>query len=349
MINPIKAVKRYFNLPAAILLILTAVILGLWYYLESLKQEGNYPTDLVAILWVLILIFLLWVGNLALSKVIAFRFTWEKSSKLRFLLQLVATLIYSLACINLSYILFKNYFTELPPTGDQLILLNIYGTLFLLPVVSLQFGLLFLYKWKGAVVEQEKLRREQVQSELLTLRSHLSPHFLFNSLNILSSLIEPDNNEAHDYLDHFAEVYRYVLKNGDVELIALREELNFLDAYAHLLNKRFTDSLVIERHIDPDYKDYRIPPLAIQLVLENALKHNRLSETVPLQVDIKSIDLPAITVKNNLMPRKVPDHEKTGLGLENIRRRYQLSAHKDIRVEKSNDTFMVTLPLIKEP
>jgi len=342
-----KQLRQYLNLQNILLLLLAVTIAGLWYYLESVKQEGSYPSYPVAILWVLLLIFALWSGTLVIERLIGIRFSWERSFKIRFLLQLIATLIFSLICINYSYILFKNYFTESPPTNDQLVLLNLYGILFLIPVVSIQFGLLFLHKWKRAVVEQEKLRREQVQSELLTLRSHLSPHFLFNSLNILSSLIEPDNQEAHDYLDHFAEVYRYVLKNGEIELIALREELQFLEAYKHLLSKRFTDSLDIEIAIDSSYQDYKIPPLAIQLVLENALKHNRLSEKVALKVEIKSTDLPAITVKNNLVPRKVPDHEKTGLGLENISRRYQLSAHKDIRVDRSDNSFMVTLPLIK--
>jgi LytS/YehU family sensor histidine kinase len=131
-----------------------------------------------------------------------------------------------------------------------------------------------------------------------------------------------------------------------VELIALREELQFLEAYAHLLNQRFTDSLQIEINVESSLNDLKIPPLAMQMVLENALKHNTLSVSQPLRVKISSIDMPAITVQNNLMPREVPDHEKTGLGLENISRRYQLSAHHDIRVSKTADTFSVTLPLI---
>ncbi|GJM28585.1 MAG: hypothetical protein DHS20C17_12200 [Cyclobacteriaceae bacterium] len=347
MNKPVNGSGRFISLQTVSLLVLAGAVGSLWLYLESVKQEGNYPSYLVAILWIMIIIFLLWLGNFAIARLIGLRYSWEKSFKTRFSLQLLATLIYSILCINFSYIVFKNAFTELPPTSDQLILLNLYGILFLIPVVSVQFGLLFLQKWKRAVVEQEKLRREQVQSELLTLRSHLSPHFLFNTLNILSSLIEPNNHEAHDYLDDFAEVYRYVLKNGEVELIGLREELQFLEAYTHLLDKRFTNSLQIDIQVEPRYLEHRIPPLAIQLVLENALKHNRLSETVPLQVEIKSIDLPAITVKNNLVLRKVPENEKTGLGLENIRRRYQLSAYKDIRVTKTDEIFMVTLPLIK--
>jgi sensor histidine kinase YesM len=307
-----KTLRRYLNIHNVSLLVLALLIGLLWYYLESVKQEGNYPNYLVAILWVLILMFVLWLGNLWISRLVGLRYSWERSFKFRFPLQLITTLFFSLVCINISYILFKNHFTELPPTQDQLLLLNIYGALFLIPVASIQFGLLFLYKWKRAVIEQERLRREQVQSELLTLRSHLSPHFLFNTLNILSSLIHPDNHRATDYLDSFAEVYRYVLKNGEVELIALREELQFLEAYAHLLNQRFTDSLQIEINVESSLNDLKIPPLAMQMVLENALKHTTLSVSQPLRVKISSIDMPAITVQNTLMPREVPDHEKTG-------------------------------------
>ena len=346
MIKRIYAFSRFIDLQSISLAVLALSIGIIWYHLESVKQEGDYPIYLVAVLWVLILIFVLWLGNLVISRLIALRFSWESAFNIRFLLQLLATLLYSLICINLSYIFFKNHFTELPPTRDQLVLLNIYGTLFLLPVASLQFGLLFLYKWKRAVMKQEQIRREQVQSELITLRSHLSPHFLFNTLNILSSLIHPDNHEASDYLDHFAEVYRYVLKNGEVELIALKEELQFLEAYTHLLTRRFTDSLHIETEVESDLTNYRIPPLALQMILENALKHNQLSPTNPLKVKIVSTDLPAIIVQNNLVPRKVPAHEKTGLGLENISRRYQLSAHQDIKILKTENSFQVTLPLI---
>jgi len=190
--------------------------------------------------------------------------------------------MYSLGCVNLSYILFKNHYTELPPDRDQLILLNIYGIFFLVPVLSIQFGLLFLQKWKKTSVEKEKIQKEQIQTELLALKSHISPHFLFNNLNILSSLIEPSNHEAQEYLERFAEVYRYVLNTRKVELINLKEELKFMDSYRFLLLRRFPKELRFKMNISVDYQNFLLPPLSLQMIVENAIKHNKLSEHNPL-------------------------------------------------------------------
>ena len=329
------------------LTVLAGIVLVFAFYLEQMQEEGGYPAYYVAVLWVLTLIFFLWLGNLLIYLLIRRRFSWESSFNLRFFLQVLLSLIYSLFCINATYLLFKNHYTELPPNHNQYILLNIYGLLFLIPVLSIQFGLLFLQKWKKAILEQEKLKQEQVHSELISLRSHLSPHFLFNNLNILSSLIQVENYAAQDYLDRFAEVYRYVLKNRDVELIPLKEELDFLESYNFLLHQRFSDGLQIRIQVQNSVMKYLLPPLALQMVLENALKHNKLSEKQPLKITVFTQDTPQLMVQNNLQIRDIPEHEKTGFGLENIRRRYWLIARKEIDITETSTTFTVALPLIK--
>lgn len=317
-------------------------------YLEQVRQEGGYPIFIVAILWIISLLFLLWLGNLLLYRIIRYFYSWESSFNRRFYLQLVLSLIYSLLCINYSYLIFKNYYTELPPSQNQFILLNIYGTLFLVPVLSIQFGFLFLRKWKKAILEQENLKQAQVNSELISLRSHLSPHFLFNNLNVLSSLIKVENHAAQEYLDRFAEVYRYVIKNRDTELITLKEELAFLKSYSYLLQQRFSDELQIDIQVDQSLGNHFLPPLALQMLLENALKHNKLSELSPLKINVCTSDKADVSVQNNLQIRTVPKQEKTGFGLENIRRRYWLIARKEIDVSETNAHFTVTLPLIKK-
>jgi len=342
----IRQLFRKINLQVLLLIVLGGSIALLWFWLEQAREEGGYPIYQVAVLWVLVLIFCLWLGNWLIYRFIRRNFSWDTAFNLRFFLQLSLTLLYSLGCINGTYLLFKNTFTELPPDQDQLILLNIYGTLFLIPVLSIQFGLLFLQKWKKASIEQERLQKEQVHSELLVLRSHISPHFLFNNLNILSSLIEPNNHDAQDYLDRFAEVYRYVLKNRDVELITLREELDFLESYSFLLHQRFSSGLKIAVDIPDAYQTHCLPPLSLQMILENALKHNKLSEKAPLSISIRVNERPALVIQNNLQIRTIPSHEQTGFGLENIRRRYWLIARETIDVEKTEEAFTVTLPLI---
>lgn len=334
------------KLQVLFLAVLGGVNIWLWLWLQKSQEEGAYPIYLVAIHWILLLIFLLWLGNLIIYRWVRRKYSWDGSFNRRFFLQLILTLVYSLTCINATYILFKNTFTALPPDQNQLILLNIYGLLFLLPILSLQFGFLFLYKWRKAIVEQENLKKEQTHSELIALKSHISPHFLFNNLNILSSLIDTGNYAAQDYLDRFAEVYRYVLKNRERELVPLREELQFIHSYIFLLNQRFPSGLEIDIQVAEALKEHQLPPLSLQMVVENALKHNKLSETSPLSIRISSTDNSMLMISNNLQTRNIPEGEKTGFGLENIRRRYWLVAKKTIEVTNTSELFTVVLPLL---
>lgn len=345
--SPILLFFRKIDLQSSLLILLALLIAGIWLYLGQAQEEGAYPIYLVAVFWMLSLVFLLWLGNLLIYRLIRYKLPWESAFKKRFFLQFILSLLYSLVCINGTYLITKNIFTELPPNQNQLILLNIYGILFLIPVLSVQFGVLFLQKWKKAVVEQERLKKEQVQSELTALKSHLSPHFMFNSLNILSSLIQPDNNTAQEFLDCFAEVYRYVLKNRDIELISLREELAFIEAYRFLLHSRFSNSLDIQVDVPLRFQDNFVPPLALQMLVENAIKHNELSETEPLQIRIFATDTSGLVIQNNLRIRTVAAQDKVGFGLENIRRRYWLIARQDISVETTHNLFSVTIPLVK--
>ena len=347
MTENLRSFFSRISLQTGLLIILGATILLYWYWLQQGAKDEGYPIYRVAVLWVLVLSFCLWLGNLLIYRFIQRAYSWESSFSSRFFLQLVLTLFFSLGCINLTYILFKNAFTQLPPDQNQLILLNIYGTLFLVPVLSVQFGLLFLRKWKMAIIEQERLKKEQVQSELFALRSHLSPHFLFNNLNILSALIQVENQPAQDYLDRFAQVYRYVLKNREIELISLSEELRFLESYNFLLRQRFSKALQIDIQVAPSYKDHLLPPLSLQMLIENALKHNKLSEKKPLHIKITTEDEGTLRVENNLQTKSLPPQEKTGFGLENIRRRYWLIARQIIDCDCTAAVFKVGLPLIK--
>jgi len=334
------------GLQKTVLGILTLACIVLWLYIEQGKEEGSYPVYIVAILWILLLVLCLWVGNLLLYHGFNRWYPEKRRSDSLFVLRLFLSLFFSIAYINVTYIIFKNVYTDLPPSTDQLVLLNIYGILFLIPVLSIQFGLQFLQKWKKANLEQVRLKKEHVQSELIALKSHLSPHFMFNNLNILSSLISSKNEVAHEFLDGFSEVYRYVLKNRDTELISLSEELDFVKAYSFLLKQRFSDNLTISIQVAEDVLEMLLPPLSLQMLMENALKHNKLSDKIPLKIEITSNTVPQLIIRNNYNPRNLPEHEKTGTGLENIKKRYRLIAQKEIEVDLDQGVFNVKLPLI---
>ena len=225
-------------------------------------------------------------------------------------------------------------------------LLNIYAVFIILPVFSIFFGIYFLTKWKKATLEIEGAKKEAIRSELLALKNHLDPHFLFNNLNILSSLIDTENESAQSFLEKFAEVYRYVLKNKESEVIQLKLELEFLESYIYLINTRFEHQVEFRLNIDKKALEKYIPPLTIQMLVENALKHNRFSRKEKLIIGIESSN-DLVIVSNNYSP-KASDllGRNSGSGLINIEKRYELLSSQKPLVKIENDQFIVELPIL---
>jgi LytS/YehU family sensor histidine kinase len=274
---------------------------------------------------------------------------WENDTLRRILYQLLLSGIYTALSANLSYYLFKSFFTDFPPDAQQIILLNIYATFIVIPVFSIFFGIYFLTKWKKATIAMEEAKKEAIKSELLALKNHIDPHFLFNNLNILSSLIEPENSSAQSFLEKFAEVYRYVLKHKDSEVIVLRAELQFLEAYIYLINTRFEKQLDISVDVDERSREYYLPTLTIQMLVENALKHNNFSSKNKLQIKICTIG-DHLLISNTYNPKnsKTVDDHTDGSGLKNIEKRYELISKMKPDIEISEKKFIVKLPLIKK-
>jgi len=274
---------------------------------------------------------------------------WYGDSLKRILWQLLLSGIYTMFCANLSYYLIKSQFTEFPPDGQQMILLNIYAVFIIIPVFSIFFGIYFLAKWKRVTVEMESAKKEAIRSELLALKNHIDPHFLFNNLNILSSLIEPENAAAQSFLEKFSEVYRYVLQHKDSEIIKLDQEIQFLEAYLFLINKRFSRQIECTVNIGDKLKNLYIPPLTIQMLVENALKHNSFSAKQKLKIQVFT-EGSLLIVENSFNPKLIaPSTNKTkGSGLKNIEKRYEILSNSKPEIIRSETHFCVKIPLIKE-
>lgn len=253
-------------------------------------------------------------------------------------------IMYSLLCINLSYWLFKFLFLGVIPEGNQLIVLNVYGLFFILPVISAHVVIYTMMQWRKSMVYSESLKQEQVKSHLESLKSHLDPHFLFNNLNILSSLIDLDQERAQEFLGSFSEVYRYVLRQRGEELVPLHQELEFLDAYLYMLRQRFPTQIHLELMLNPEDKHRFLPPLALQMLIENAIKHNKATDSSPLNIDIRS-EGGRLIIRNNLQ-LKSASGPGANFGLSNLHKRYEYLANENIEVEQTEHFFQVTLPLI---
>lgn len=191
----------------------------------------------------------------------------------------------------------------------------------------------------------EELKKEMMTSKYKSLKSQISPHFLFNSLNTLTSLMYEDRDLASDFVSRLASSYRYILDNRENDLVSLEKELSFLDSFIFMMNVRHKDSLKISTEISIQPKDFLIPTLSLQMLVENALKHNYYSKEKPLEINIYSIEENKIVIKNTLRERKL-EEESTKLGIKNIKKRYSFYTKKPVIVDKSSTNFMVTLPLL---
>ena len=220
------------------------------------------------------------------------------------------------------------YFIGLVPT---VLVLMVYETVY------------FFESWKNKVKESEAISRTQLVNQLEALKAQLDPHFLFNSLNILSSLID-DNEPAQQYLSRLSDVYRYVLLSKERTTVSLREEMEFVNAFLYLAKVRFQTGLEIETHISEESWNLTVAPLSIQLLVENALKHNVITREHPLHVTIREKD--GYLWVSNPIHKKVHLEPSTKVGLKNILEQYKLLSELPVHIIRDPLRFEVALPLL---
>ena len=322
---------------------------SIYFYVQEPPVEQSpeiSPVYYLAATWVFSVILFLWVGNYGIYLLFDRTMPWQDNMAKRLNLQLLVSGLYTLIVVNATYYIFKAGFTLLPPDMYQMVLLNIYGILFLIPVFSIFFGIYFMVKWKKVTIEKNTLEKENMLSELKALKSHIDPHFLFNNLNILSSLIEPQNEAALDFLDNFAEVYRYVLKNKDTEVVSLSTELDFMEAYLHILEKRFDKQLFIKSEVNTRLRNKMITTMALQILVENTIKHNKLSARAPLCVEIFNQGEKFLVVKNNIQKKSQKSGNPGETGLNNLRKRFSYVTDREMEVIDDGSFFTVRIPLL---
>ncbi len=195
---------------------------------------------------------------------------------------------------------------------------------------------------KEDVMENERLKQEKLKSELAALKNQINPHFLFNSLNSLNTLVR-GNEEATTFVNKLSALYRYILQSGSQDLVPLRDELAFLKSYVHLVKTRYRDRFSITIEIDGKWLSTKIPVLSLQLLVENAVKHNEISESSPLQVNVFT-EGSHLIVENKIQPKST-SVDSTGNGLANLAKRYDLLENKRIIISNTNNIFRVKLPL----
>ncbi len=206
---------------------------------------------------------------------------------------------------------------------------------------------MYLYNQnRNSLIAQENQKREHIKSELQGLRNQINPHFLFNSMNTLMNIIPEDPDLATSFLKKLSSVYRYILQSREEYVIPLSQELEFIKSYVFLQKERFKNNLEVSFEIKDDLLDLLILPLSLQLLLENAIKHNVVSSKYPLKIKITGF-ADSLIIENSLKlrPQNMPS---TGVGLKNIEKRYQFISDRKLTVDKSETKFKVSLPLLKQ-
>jgi two-component system, LytTR family, sensor kinase len=217
-------------------------------------------------------------------------------------------------------------------------------------LVNLLFHLLnaivfYFYEYRTKWMEAEELKRISAQAELQIIKNQINPHFLFNNLNVLSALVMKNTEEANKFIEEFSKVFRYILNNHDKELVDLKTELDFIKPYIFLLQKRFAEALSVSVTVPSGYNNYYIIPASLQMLIENAIKHNVVSKSKPLHIDVHVNGNNTIVVSNNMQPRESAE-PSTKIGLSNISKRYWLVSGRLVDIKKDDSAFTVAIPLL---
>jgi len=293
----------------------------------------------------------IWIGNRYIMIWARTKYPQFEDVKKRILVQSAIMLVYTVFDTNLLGYFLRDYCN--PPAGrlpgasalDFVINSNNAALFSTLSVVAIYESIYFMNELRESITEKEKLKRESLQAQLNALRTQVNPHFLFNNLNTLTAVIPENPQQAIDFVQQLSKVYRHILEVKDEKTILLKDELDVLRAYAFLLKTRFCNSLDININVKDEKMNKKIVPLSLQLLMENAIKHNIISSEKPLTIDVYAVN-GTLVVSNNLQ-KKNQVFESTGIGLDNIRNRYKLLSDKIVNVTESSTSFTVSIPLIE--
>ncbi|QHL88432.1 histidine kinase [Nibribacter ruber] len=288
----------------------------------------------------------LWLGNGFIGSALNRVVTWVDNPGKRFLITIVATTLFSAVAIllvNWVYIVLLNGLSAellLSTRFRWTMLTQLLVTFFITLSV---YAVSFLRSWREAAVKAERFQKENALSQYEALKNQVNPHFLFNSLNALTSLVHPSPDLAVKFIKQLSEVYRYVLDSQHKEVVELEEELAFAQRYVFLQQIRHAEGLqvTLPDNVPPGFY---VPPLALQMLLENAIKHNKILAKEPLHIQV-TVEGDTLRIENNLQP-KTQHEPPSGLGLPNIQARYQMLTNRPVEVLPTPSYFIVQLPLL---
>jgi two-component system, LytTR family, sensor kinase len=266
---------------------------------------------------------------------------WKKRVPLSFLAYILNAVFFT----QITYFLMAaSRYEGLAPSREKINLLLLMVVMSVMIIGTLYEVVTFFEQWKKAQAESEQLEKLSLEMQFQSLQSQLNPHFLFNSLNVLSSLITENPRRAEDFVDELSNVYRYLLRSNEREFATVQEELRFAQSYFHLLETRHEKGVSLQVKVSSQIQAGKIPAMSLQILLENAVKHNEVSEEQPLWIHIFDKN-DQLVVRNNIRP-KARKAASNKVGLDNLRQRYALMGVDGFEARTVEGDFEVRLPLV---
>lgn len=300
----------------------------------------------LSFLYTIFIAFIVWQGNRYLFFSLRSYFDWINKPIQKILVLIFSIIAYTVPISILLLVEWYNLFADGPVNWDvvtQATLIILIAVIFITHVYETVF---LVKETESEMIRSEQLVRAKVEAELEALKNQIDPHFIFNSLNTLSHLIEDKPEKAKQFNDNLADVYRYILQNKARGLVLLQEEMDFLRNYFSLLQIRFENAVALRLEVPGNELDqYLIPPISLQILAENAIKHNEFSDAMPLvfSVEMKTGEL----VVCNRIRRKNLRKPSSRIGLQNLKERYKLTTGRELIIEDSIEEFKVRLPILK--
>jgi len=303
-------------------------------------------TTIPSLIWIMIftatLWIALWLGNAYVAEALSQFYSWHKEPVKRLIIGLVGMTVYTIGAVN-GIVYFFRYVVGFD-VGDNLSTTFTSTIIITLIITMFMTGREFLINWRQAAVDAEASKRASINAQYESLKNQVNPHFLFNSLNALTNLVYQDQDQAAKFIKQLSEVYRYVLDTRDKEVVPLEDELKFLESYLFLQQIRFGDKLKIENNLRA--VKGLVAPIALQMLVENAIKHNIISEENPLTIRLYQAQN-SLVVENTVCKKNTLPEESSGIGLTNIQKRYEFISDKKVEVLEKDGKFIVSLPLIE--
>jgi sensor histidine kinase YesM len=300
----------------------------------------------LSFLYTVFIAFMIWQGNRYLFFSLRSYFDWINKPIQKILVLIFSIIAYTVPLSVLMLAGWYNIFTASAVNWDvvtQATLIILIAVIFITHVYETVF---LVKETESEMIRNEQLERAKVEAELEALKNQIDPHFIFNSLNTLSHLIEDKPEKAKQFNDNLADVYRYILQNKARGLVLLQEEVVFLKNYFSLLQIRFENAVALECSIPQSEMDqYLIPPISLQILAENAIKHNEFSETMPLVLTVEMKDGELLV--QNRVRKKDLRKPSSRIGLQNLKERYKLTTHRELVIDVTSKEFKVRLPILK--